>query len=141
MIVLSQYGTDDYSLWEVDLTEAEMERLRGLVADYANEGASVRGTLKDVLDDYKETLFSLYGEEFHRMMEREYLIEYARDQAELYGPIYDGDWNLSDEELMKVVQIFEHYKSMDVPENTVWECTYEKYYRDKNKKEKEWDAR
>lgn len=56
-IVFKHEGKNDYSIWMPDLTKNEEKRiLQALVAVFADNGTSIRGTKEDILQAISEDL-------------------------------------------------------------------------------------
>lgn len=56
-IVFKHEGKNDYSIWMPDLTKNEEKRiLQALVAVFADNGTSIRGTKEDILQAISENL-------------------------------------------------------------------------------------
>jgi hypothetical protein len=56
-IVFKHDGKNDYSIWMPDLTKNEEKRiLQALVAVFADNGTSIRGTKEDILQAISEDL-------------------------------------------------------------------------------------
>lgn len=53
--IIFRHGDDDYSVWMPDISKKENEKfLKTLLAVFADNGCSVRGTKKDILDAIRE---------------------------------------------------------------------------------------
>lgn len=53
--IIFQHGDDDYSVWIPDISKKENEKfLKTLLAVFEDNGCSVRGTKKDILDVIRE---------------------------------------------------------------------------------------
>lgn len=56
-IVFKHEGKNDYSIWMPDLSKAEEKKiLQALVAVFADNGTSIRGTKEDILQAISEDL-------------------------------------------------------------------------------------
>lgn len=56
-IVFKHEGKNDYSIWMPDLTKNEEKRiLQALVAVFADNGTTIRGTKEDILQAISEDL-------------------------------------------------------------------------------------
>ena len=55
--ILFKHSEDDYSIWMPDLSKAEEKKiLQALVAVFADNGTSIRGTKEDILQAISEDL-------------------------------------------------------------------------------------
>lgn len=53
--IIFRHGNDDYSVWMPDISKKENEKfLKTLLAVFEDNGCSVRGTKKDILDAIRE---------------------------------------------------------------------------------------
>lgn len=53
--IISRHGDDDYSVWMPDISKKENEKfLKTLLVVFEDNGCSVRGTKKDILDAIQE---------------------------------------------------------------------------------------
>lgn len=51
--IVYKHGDDDYSIWIGDLTPEDMEKIGRVLENYIDEGWSVRGSKKDIIEELK----------------------------------------------------------------------------------------
>lgn len=54
--IIYKHGDDDYSIWVPDFSSEEIEKITGLLEKYTNEGCSIRGSKKDLIEGLKEII-------------------------------------------------------------------------------------
>ena len=46
-----RYGTDDYSIWAVELSDADRDAINSILEKYQNDGVSIRGNSQMTLSE------------------------------------------------------------------------------------------
>lgn len=54
--IVYKHGDDDYSIWVSDFTPEDMEKINSILDKYQDEGWSVRGSKKDIIEELEENI-------------------------------------------------------------------------------------
>lgn len=49
--IVYKHGEDDYGIWQLDLPQEAIDKIENILSEYAHRGCSVRGTMKEILEE------------------------------------------------------------------------------------------